>query len=202
MKRIKFIKLTIIAVVLAFGFIGFSFNRKAEMQTTKPTKTPKKVVDATSEITGFKNWTKVNKDPKIIDGASASECVFLIVEDKDEKNPHDDKFINVYVNDIGKEEMTTKKFPKFPVGTVIVKEKLPIAHTIEPAELLTVMIKRKKDYNRKVGDWEFLTFNGTGTETTSRGKLENCQSCHIENKSTDYVSRAEYLTDEIKRKLK
>lgn len=104
-------------------FYRFSFNRKAEMQTTKPTKTPKKVLDATSEIAGFKNWTKVNKEPEMVDGASAIECVFIIVEDKDEKNPHDDKFINVYVNDIGKEEMTTKKFPKFPVGTVIVKEK-------------------------------------------------------------------------------
>lgn len=72
---------------------------------------------------------------------------------------------------------------------------MPIDWTIKPAELLTVMIKRKKGYNRKVGDWEFLTCNGTGTETTSRGKLENCQSCHIENKSSDYVSRTDCLMD-------
>ena len=84
--------------------------------------------------------------------------------------------------------MLTKKNPKFPVGTVIVKEKLTTAES-KDVELLTVMIKREKGYNSEVGDWEFLTFNGAGTETTARGKLENCQTCHLVEKSTDYVSR-------------
>ena len=121
--------------------------------------------------------------------------------DEEAKNPHNDKFINVYVNDLGKDEMLKKKNPNFPVGTVIVKEKLPTAESTD-AELLTVMIKREKDYNSKVGDWEFLTFNGAGTETTARGKLQNCQTCHLVEKSTDYVSRRGYLPVEIWRKLK
>ena len=190
-------------IVLLIGVIGFSFSYKSEMRTINLSKTPEKILDATGEIAGFRNWTKINKEPHLVVSKLAILCArpTQAQMDEDAKNPHKDKFINVYVNDIGKDEMMTKKSPDFPVGTVIVKEKLPTAES-KDAELLTVMIKREKDYNPKVGDWEFLTFNGAGTETTARGKLSNCQTCHLVEKSTDYVSRRGYLPYEVRQKFK
>ena len=203
MKNSFLIKICVVTIALLIGLTSFFFSYKSEMQTTINLRnTPEKILDATGEIAGYKNWTKVNKKPEIVVSKLALLCArpTQVQTDADAKNPHNDKFITVYVNDIGKDEMMTKKYPNFPVGTVIVKEKLTTAESKEP-ELLTVMIKREKDYNPNVGDWEFLTFNGTGTETTARGKLENCQTCHLVEKSTDYVSRR-YLPYEARQKLK
>ena len=202
MKKSFLIKICAAAIVLLIGLIGFSCSYNAEMQAINSSKTPEKILDATGEIASYKSWTKVNKKPQVIASEVAIMCArpTEAQSDMDANNPHNDKFITVYVNDIGKDEMMTKKYPQFSVGTVIVKEKLTTAESKE-AELLTVMIKREKGYNPKVGDWEFLTFNGAGTETTARGKLENCQTCHLVEKSTDYVSR-KYLPYEVRQKLK
>lgn len=189
-------------MVFLVGLVGFSCSYKAEMQSINASRTPEKILDATGEIAGYKNWTKVNEKPQMVASQLSAQCArpTLAEIDADAMNPHNDKFITVYVNDIGKTEMMTKKHPQFPVGTVIVKEKLTTAESKEP-ELLTVMIKRSKNYNPKVGDWEFLTFNGAATETTARGKLENCQTCHLVEKPTDYVSRR-YLSYDTLQKLK
>lgn len=202
MKKSFLIKTFAAAIVLSIGLFGFFFSYKSEMQAISLSKTPEKILDASGEIAGYKNWTKVNEKPQMIPSAISAQCArpSQAQIDADAKNPHNDKFINVYVNDIGKDEMMNKKAPSFPFGTIIVKEKLTTAESKEP-ELLTVMIKREKNYNPKVGDWEFLTFNGAGTETTARGKLENCQTCHLVEKRTDYVSRR-YLPYEIWQKLK
>jgi hypothetical protein len=202
MKKSFLIKICAATVVLLIGSMGFFFSRKSEMQTVNPLKTPEKISDATGEIAGYRNWTKVNKTPELVESRLAIMCSLptQAQKDLDATNPHNDKFITVYVNDAGKDEMLTKRYPKFPVGTVIVKEKLTTAESKTP-ELLTVMIKREKDYNPKLGDWEFLTFNGEATETTARGKLENCQTCHLVEKKTDYISR-KYLPYELRQKLK
>lgn len=202
MKKSFLIKTCAAAIVLSIALFGFFFSYKSEMRAVSLSKTPEKILDATGEIAGYKNWTKVNDKPQIVSSEISMLCArpTQAQMNLDAKNPHNDKFINVYVNNIGKDEMMTKKTPGFPAGTVIVKEKLTTAESKEP-ELLTVMIKREKDYNPKVGDWEFLTFNGAGTETTARGKLENCQTCHLAEKRTDYVSRR-YLPYEAWQKLK
>ena len=96
--------------------------------------------------------------------------------------------------------MMTKKNPVFPQGTIIVKQKLSTTDSTSP-ELLTVMIKREKGFNPENGDWEYMTVNGQVTEVTAKGKLENCQACHVLEKSTDYVSR-NYLPSGIRQKLK
>lgn len=202
MKKIVWIKLFVTVIALLFGLLGFSPIDKSEMQTLKPSNTLPEIVDATGEIAGYKNWTKVNEKPELVFSKVALMCTMptQAQTEQDLKNPHNNKFINVFVNDIGKDEMMNKKSPKFAVGTVIVKEKLSKAKSKNP-ELLTVMIKREKGYNPEAGDWEFLTFNGDGSKTTARGKLESCQACHIAEEPTDYISRR-YLPYKIRQKLK
>lgn len=91
--------------------------------------------------------------------------------------------------------MLTQKQPHFPEGSIIVKQKW---HDEEQAipELLTVMIKREAGYNPDVGDWEFLAISGDATRIEARGRLDNCQSCHIPRASTDFVVRS-YLPNDI-----
>ena len=115
-------------------------------------------------------------------------------------NPHLDKFITVYVNDIGRRAMMEEKLPRFPQGSVIVKEKLANKDSTAP-ELLTVMIKREAGYNPENGDWEYMALDGTGKEVRSSGRLESCQSCHMMVKDTDYVFR-NHLPSEVRERLK
>lgn len=96
--------------------------------------------------------------------------------------------------------MMEEKTPHFPQGSIVVKEKLTTSKSTTP-ELLTVMVKREPGYNPNSGDWEYMVFDGSGKRVQARGKLENCQSCHMSDQDTDYVSRA-YLPIEVRIRLK
>jgi hypothetical protein len=197
MGKINLIKIAIIFSVL---IIGISCFPKSEMQTVNSQ--TKITLDGLSDVKDYKTWTKVNDKPYRVFSVISAQCSrpTPAQEESEAKNPHNDKFINVYVNSLGKTEMMTKKRPQFPKGTVIVKEKLTTAESTTP-ELLTVMIKREKGFNSDNGDWEYMTVNGEATEVTAKGKLENCMACHAVEKSTDYVSRR-YLPFKIREKLK
>jgi Cytochrome P460 len=197
MGKITLIK---IAVILSVLIIGISCFPKSEMQTVNSQ--TKITLDGLSDVKDYKTWTKVNDKPHRVFSVISAQCSrpTPAQEESEAKNPHNDKFINVYVNSLGKTEMMTKKRPQFPKGTVIVKEKLTTAESTTP-ELLTVMIKREKGFNPDNGDWEYMTVNGEATEVTAKGKLENCMACHAVEKSTDFVSRR-YLSYYFRQKLK
>jgi hypothetical protein len=199
MKNARLIKLAAAAVVLAIGSLGFLFARKSETQTLNPIKTPETMLIGAADIAGYKKWTKVNDKPYFEASRLSMLCTRPTKDQIAAKpNPHTDTLINVYVNAAGENEMLAKKNPNFPVGTVVVKEKFSGART---PELLTVMIKREKGFNPEVGDWEFMTLNGEATEVTARGKLENCQACHLNYEQTDFITR-KYLPENIRQQLK
>jgi hypothetical protein len=149
-------------------------------------------------ISGYKKWTRVNPEPVTMAAQASQACAAVAMPDPN--NPHSRKFITVYVNDIGRHAMMEEETPHFPQGSIVVKEKLSTPMSSTP-ELLTVMIKRASGYNPESGDWEYLVTDGTGKSIQKRGKLENCQGCHLRDKSTDYISRS-YLPPEILRQLK
>lgn len=156
------------------------------------------------EIAGYKSWTKANFEPVLMAPQVAILCGVRMLPGGghvyDKRNPHYEKFITVYVNDAGQKAMLSQKRPKFPAGSVIVKEKLSAKDSQSP-ELLTVMIKQQKGFNPANGDWEYMVLDGTGTKIEGRGRLENCQACHLANQNTDYVFRS-YLSDEVASSLK
>ena len=165
--------------------------QRYEVRSKKPDKSSARPND----ISQYKTWTLVNPKPVKMDFAVAQLCAALAPQ-----NPHRNKFISVYVNEIGKQAMTTQLTPRFPQGSVIVKEKLDSEESRSP-ELLTAMVKREKGYNSKSGDWEYLVLDGTASNVTKSGKLMECSSCHVAYQSTDYVTRT-YLSDEARRQLK
>ena len=153
-------------------------------------------------VEGYKQWTRVNPVPAVFHSQIAIQCVAPTAKQSEMEtgNPHRDKFITVYVNDIGRHAMMEEKVPRFPQGSVIVKEKLPSRDSSEP-ELLTVMTKREPGYNRQNGDWEYIALDGSGKSVQARGRLESCQACHMMVQATDYVSR-NYLPYQVREKLK
>jgi hypothetical protein len=153
-------------------------------------------------IAGYRQWTRVNPVPVVQASRISFQCAPVTAQQTqmESANPHTNKFITVYVNDIGRRAMMVEKVPHFPVGSVIVKEKLPAKDSFEP-ELLTVMRKREAGYDPEKGDWEYMAVDGSGKTVQARGKLEKCQACHLLEKATDYVSR-NYLPTEVWEKLK
>lgn len=148
-------------------------------------------------LSKYRTWTLVNPAPVMMDPAVAALCAAPLSRPA---NPHQNKFISVYVNEAGREAMMTRLAPEFPQGSLIVKEKLSSKESQSP-ELLTAMFKREKGYNPKSGDWEYLLLDGAASKIIERGRLASCASCHAAYSSTDYVTR-QYLTDEVRSNLK
>ena len=158
-------------------------------------------VDPVKEIAGYRNWARVNPEPQLMPDQVSVLCAAPApIKAFDPSNPHRHKYITVYVNDTGRKAMLEQKKPAFPEGSVIVKEKLSEKSSPTP-ELLTVMIKRGKDFNPNSGDWEYMVVDGTATNIQAQGKLENCQSCHSAKPGTDYVFRT-YLPSQVLTRLK
>jgi len=201
MKNFK-IKITVITIWFLVSIL-FILNCSTKNETLLAQTKTNQVKVQVKEVENYRNWTKVNSTPHLMPDIVARSCVLYkssdgeIVDSK--TNPHLDKFITVYVNDIGREAMLKQKIPKFPEGSVIVKEKLPTIESQTP-ELLTIMIKQKEGYNPENGDWEYMVTNGGGTEIEGRGNLANCQACHFNKERTDYIFRT-YLSKAQYKKL-
>lgn len=116
-----------------------------------------------------------------------------IVESSEKRldNPHEssraESFGMVYANDLAKAEFDKKK-PKFPVGAMIVRERNAAIDSRSP-EVFIAMVKREKDFSRKTGDWEFLTFDAN-SNLQKRETKSDCSKCHGERKDTDWVFRS------------
>ncbi len=143
-------------------------------------------------------WTQVNAQPYHISSRLDILCGMPAVKDYEairKSNPHLSTYITVYVNNAGREAMLAKEPQRFPEGSIIVKEKIGTRQEGRKPVLYTIMRKREPGYNPEVGDWEFAVVDGNGTKLQAIGKLENCQSCHVEKNGSDFVFRS-YLKTE------
>ena len=153
--------------------------------------------DVLARLSKYRTWTLVNPMPVNMDPVVATLCAPALPRPA---NPHRNKFISVYVNDLGQRAMMTERSPEFPQGSMIVKAKLSNKESQAP-ELLTAMLKREKGYNPESGDWEYLVLNGAASKVLERGRLASCSSCHAAYSGTDFVTR-QYLPHEVRQKLK
>lgn len=113
----------------------------------------------------------------------------------------------VYVNTIARQAMMLEKEPRFPIGSIIVREKLASATATEP-QLLSIMLKREKGFNPAGGDWEFVVAKPSEAQLQKLEperqlqKLEravNCLSCHGQQQAADFVFRT-YLPEDVRAK--
>ena len=105
--------------------------------------------------------------------------------------PHVDSnsFGLVYANDLARKAYSrygSPDFAVFPVGSILVREKLMRSNSDEP-QLLSVMIKREKGFNPDGGDWSFLITDGAATKVKQRKKKGDCLECHRYMGSHDFV---------------
>ena len=151
-------------------------------------------------IADYRHWTRVNPKPELVAAFNATACAAPMVTAAPGSPHGPGKYITVYVNETGRHAMMEEQSPRFPQGSIVVKEKLTTAESATP-ELLTVMYKREAGFNPDSGDWEYLVFDGAGKSIQARGKLENCQACHKMDQESDYISRS-YLPFDLRKRLK
>lgn len=154
--------------------------------------------DDLTTLAKYRQWTLVNPTPQLMDPMPAQSCV--MIPGRHEPSPHLKKYISVFVNSVGREAMMTKQEPKFPVGSMVVKEKFGKPDSTNP-ELLTAMIKREAGYNPEGGDWEYLVLDGAASKIVERGKLTRCSGCHVPYKRSDFITRT-YLPTDVQMELK
>jgi hypothetical protein len=183
---------------LLFAVLSFSSDSISNSLTSNISAELPKQDQITKESWSYKNWTRVNTKPVKMESGIAAMCAPALPTRK--SSPHDDKFIVVYVNEIGRNAMLTEKNPQFPQGSAIVKEKLSSAKSTSP-ELLTAMIKREKGFNPSGNDWEFFVLSGDAKSIQAHGKLDNCLACHTAKRSNDFVFR-NYLSEDVLMRLK
>jgi hypothetical protein len=185
----------VLTVLLALGICTSLVS--AAKNTTETPRDKTAELSGSEVISGYRQWTQVNPTPSVFASRIAIQCAAPAPDQvkMEAANPHRDKYIVVYVNELGKHAMMHEKVPHFPQGSVIVKEKLSAKNSTTP-ELLTVMMKRESGYNPQSGDWEYMALDGAGKDVQARGRLESCQACHLMHKDSDYVSR-NYLPYEM-----
>ena len=177
---------TIVMVMIVALGVGLSAVRTEKSLTPKPA--PSTVT--APEIKDYKKWKVVNPYGFALSPEMQALCRSVSPDELD-KSSHPDakgKYIHVLVNEKGRAAMFQAKNPRFPAGSVIVKEKWGVKNSKQP-ELLTVMIKQRAGYDPKKGDWEYLTVDGSGQKVQARGQLANCQRCHVTKAKDDYVFR-------------
>lgn len=146
----------------------------------------------------YRQWTLVNPTPQLMEPRVSRDCAFP--GGRQGPSPHENKYISVFVNSVGRDEMMTKRSPKFPAGSMIVKEKLGSPDSTKP-ELLTAMIKRGPGFNPESGDWEYLVLDGAALKIVEQGKLTRCSGCHRPYKFSDFITRT-YLPEKVRSELK
>ena len=151
-----------------------------------------------ASLAKYRQWTLVNPAPQLMDPLAAISCA--MIPGRQEPSPHLHKYISVFVNPVGREAMMTRQRPKFPIGSMIVKEKFGSADSTTP-EVLTAMIKRGPGYNPESGDWEYLVLDGAASKIVEQGKLTRCSGCHRPYQHSDFVART-YLPQTVQDKLK
>lgn len=146
--------------------------------------------DVVAAVAGHGSWSRANDKPYRVSPAVNALCAPASASRPD---PHAGAYVTVFVNDAGRVAMFAGHDAVFPEGSVIVKEKRREAGDAEPV-LMTVMVKRERGYDPKVGDWEFAVVDGKGASVLEGGKLASCAECHAAKAKSDFVFRS-YLPD-------
>ncbi len=158
-----------------------------------------RTLHAVPALVGYHSWAKINTTPQYIMSPLDLLCTAPTQSqlDTEKQNPHVRHFMLCYVNSVGEHAMLNDKLPRFPEGTIVLKEKLDSADPGSKPILITAMIKHKAGYDPQHGNWEYVVTNGDGSQLEARGKLANCGGCHAQKKNTDFVFRDEMGADRL-----
>ncbi len=131
-----------------------------------------------------------NKSETVSEESKKADETAVSAKDSESHENQNTTYSAVFANDLAASALKNKK-KSFPVGSIIVREKLLKIDDVQP-ELVTVMVKRQKGFSEKTDDWEFLVIDGKIDKIEKRETIGSCAACHTNAKQTDWVFR-EYL---------
>ncbi|MDH5465571.1 MAG: cytochrome P460 family protein [Thiovulaceae bacterium] len=107
-----------------------------------------------------------------------------ITHDTIESDAHN-AFLDIYVNELAKDAYLQEK-TLFPVGSIVYKPLYADPYRKQFARLV-IMVKMKKGYDPKNGDWWYGVYDESGTDMYYQGRIRSCIVCHEQGKETDYM---------------
>ena len=125
-------------------------------------------------VSGYQSWNRYNTAPYI-------------------SKTHGNKYLNNYVNDIGRAYGSFESAGEMPVGTVIAKDSFTMTQSREILlGPLFVMEKMADGFNTVTGDWKYTQIQPDGTllgETGGRDsdQVRYCIGCHNAVAAQDHL---------------
>lgn len=140
-------------------------------------------VDPETAFLSYKTWKPISQSPVPV---LAMGCDRDLRRESGHSHSNSGRHISVYVSPNAQDQYRDIKTKPavFPVGTVIVKEKVPAQSEPQTPEL-GIMIKQPKEFSPETGDWQYLYVTANG-EVTRGESLRHCATCH-ENAKHDHV---------------
>lgn len=139
-----------------------------------------------SELTSYRSWELLTPAPRAVPYDVSLLC--MIPTDDQMKMAgkkhgiHAWRWIKVYANPTAAAAWRDERVKVFPVGSMIVKEKLTARDDSE-AEGVAFMVKHPKGRFDKSGGWEFIYKPGS----TRQSSYDGCINCHRVGGKRDYV---------------
>lgn len=158
------------------------------------------VVNVEDLARSYAELTLITKEPVLVDLQLAMLCRGISQQDVDDARkrhgPHAHTSVKIFMNEIAAEAFRDRS-AAYPVGSVIVKEKLGLEYDNHrddraPGQKIPKtpdgvggMIKRAAGYDPEHGDWEYFYFEDP--TKVEHGKIASCVECHRGASATDYV---------------
>lgn len=188
-----------LAVLVSSGLSAVAWAAKQPTEVDSGGAVPPTPTERGTVIDDYRRWSRINPKPAHIPGPAAAACAAATTPGGVSMSPHLSRFITVYANAPARQPMLTQTRPRFPAGSVLVKEK-KLAPGHRTPELLTAMEKKPAGFDPKHGDWEYSVWDGAGKRIDG-GKVDHCQACHEKARATGYVFR-DYLPSTFRRTLR
>ena len=141
------------------------------------------------EVTGenvrsiYKSFDRLTAEPMEVSAQLSVLCAPMFGREREVERagPHAQALVHVYSHGVAASIFDSPE-RQFPVGTIVVKEKLAPDLT---ATGVGGMQKMEPGYDPEGGDW--LYFYGSRSSGFTSGRLDTCRSCHLRAKESDFV---------------
>jgi hypothetical protein len=136
----------------------------------------------------YSQLKSMTPEPVYVDPVLSMLCRGLEPEDinaaRKASGPHALTAVRIYMSNSAA-EVFGRSEARYPVGSIIVKEKDAWGEKGTSHDGVGGMIKRPAGYDPEHGDWEYFYFEST--EKIERGRIASCVQCHTGASGKDYV---------------
>ncbi len=141
-------------------------------------------------VKNYKAFPRLTREPRAVSRTLSGLCRVLAPEeiegDREQYGSHSLAWVHVYANEPAVAELA-KSRRQFPVGAIIVKEKLGDQQAVTG---IGAMQKMPPGYDPEGGDWRYIYTEASATpgqDKVEQGRLEKCRTCHMRAKERDHV---------------